>query len=407
MTRPRVLVLTTYYHPVLGGAETNAKQLACGLHRRGFPVQVVTKRVSPDLPVHDVVEGVPVTRLRPVGERKGAGKWRFLPFAFAELVARRATYDVICCVDYRGIGIAAIAAGGLLHRPVLVQAETIGVLSCSGWDLALAAKGVNPNSRVVALAKWPVRSIYARADHFLCIAREIESEAAAEGISRDRVHYMPHAVDMQRFRPATPEEKASIRKEEGWPLDRLICMSVGRLSIEKGTLDLIEAWRQLAASNAVLVAVGPDMPTHPWDAGPRARQMVAEAGLGDRVIFHGASADPSRLLRAADVFIQPSHFEAFGISVVEAMATGLAVVATDVGGMRDFLKDDENALLCPPKTPAAIAERLSRLLADPPARERLGRAARATAAREFDEQVLFDRYAAIVEQAAASSPRSA
>jgi len=217
MTRPRVLVLTTYYHPVLGGAETNAMQLACGLHRRGFPVQVVTKRVSRSLPVHEVVNDVPVTRLRPVGVRSAAGKWRFLPYAFGALIARRASYDAICCVDYRGIGIAAIAAGRLLRRPVLVQAETIGVLSCSSWNMTLQAKGINPDSRLVRLAKWPVRSIYKHANRFLCIAREIEAEALAEGVPREHVHYMPHAVDMERFRPATPDEKAAIRREVGWP----------------------------------------------------------------------------------------------------------------------------------------------------------------------------------------------
>ncbi len=407
MARPRVVVLTTYFHPILGGAETNAMQLATNLHRRGFGVQVMTKRVSRDLPANDVVNDVPVTRLPPAGERSGSGKWKFLPVALCALIARRASYDAVCCVDYRGIGIAAIAAGRLLRRPVLVQAETTGVLSCSSWNPTLAAKGINPHTPLVRAAKWPLRRIYARADRFLCIAREIESEALAEGVPRDRVHYMPHAVDMDRFRPATPEEKVAIRREQGWPLDRPICLYVGRLSLEKGTLDLMEAWRRLDDPRAVLVVVGPDMPLHPWDAGPRARQIAAEANMDDRVIFYGATSDPSRLLRAADIFVQPSHFEAFGISVVEAMATALGVVATEVGGMRDFLVDGRNALLCPPKAPEAFADRLRRLLADVPLRERLGRTARDDAAREFDERLLFDRYAAIVEDAVASASRPA
>ena len=407
MARPRVVVLTTYFHPILGGAETNAMQLATNLHRRGFGVQVMTTRVSRDLPANDVVNDVPVTRLPPAGERSGSGKWKFLPVALCALIARRASYDAVCCVDYRGIGIAAIAAGRLLRRPVLVQAETTGVLSCSGWNPTLAAKGINPHTPLVRAAKWPLRRIYAHADRFLCIAREIESEALAEGVPRDRVHYMPHAVDMDRFRPATPEEKVAIRREQGWPLDRPICLYVGRLSLEKGTLDLMEAWRRLDDPRAVLVVVGPDMPLHPWDAGPRARQIAAEANMDDRVIFYGATSDPSRLLRAADIFVQPSHFEAFGISVVEAMATALGVVATEVGGMRDFLVDGRNALLCPPKAPEALADRLRHLLADVPLRERLGRAARDDAAREFDERLLFDRYAAIVEDAVASASRPA
>lgn len=405
MSRPRVVVLTTYFHPLLGGAETNAFQLATGLHARGFPVDVVTKRVSQSHPAHDVIEGVPVTRLRPTGDRTGAGKWQFLPFAFTELVRRRATYDAICCVDYRGVGIAAIAAGRLLGKAVLVQAETLGVLSCSSWNLALDTKGMNPNNRLVALAKWPIRWVYSGADHYLCIAHEIETEAIDAGVAKARVHYMPHAVDMERFRPAQPDEKGALRREFGWPVDRPICISVGRLSLEKGTLDLMEAWRQLNHPDAVLVAVGPDMPTHPWDAGPKARQIVAEAGLDDRVIFYGASSDPSRLLRAADIFIQPSHFEAFGISVVEGMASGLAVVATNVGGMRDFLFDGQNALLCPPKAPTELAARLGRMLRDAPLRERLAAAARESAAREFDERMLFDQYADIVQRASDSRRR--
>ena len=395
--KPRVLIMTTYYHPILGGAETNARQLAIHLRAQGFPVQVVTKRIWRDDPPLATLDGIRVRRIPPAGERKSSGKWMALPSFFSTLMRLRNEWDAIVCVDYRGIGIAAIAAGGALGRPVIVQAETGGVLASASRD---DRSGIPPESPFVQALKSPARLVYKRADHFMCIGRDIEREALAAGVPRERVHYMPHGVDVDRFRPASADERRQIRETEGWPADRPIVLFVGRLSVEKGVLDLLEAWRTVDRRDALLVLVGPDMPSNPWDAGPKARAFIAEHRLSDSVHLHGPSSDTPRLHRGADLFIQPSHFEAFGISIVEAMASGVPVIGAAVGGMRDFLVDGENALVHEPRSPQSIAGALERLLSDAPLRAKLAAAGLRTAREQFDERKLFAEYARLIETAA-------
>ena len=397
MSRPRVLVLTTYYHPVLGGAETHARRLVSHLHRTGFDVQVVTKRVSREHAAEAIVDDVRVHRVGPIGERRGSGKWLALPRFFAKALQLKPTFDVIVCIDFRGIGIAALAAGGILRRAVILQAETGGVLAGANHG---SSSGLPPESGIVRALKSAPRAIYRRANHMVCIGHDIEREALDTGVPRERVHYLPHGVDLGRFHPAAPGKRDVLRTRLGWPTARPIVLFVGRLSIEKGVLDLVEAWRLVESRDALLVLVGPDMPAHPWDAGQKARALVAQHGLAHRVRFEGPATDTAPLYRTADLFVQPSHFEAFGLSAIEAMASGVPVVASNVGGLRDFLVDNENALLHEPRSPASIAAALTRALSDSSLRARLAEAALKTVTAQFDERVLMDRYAQLIERAA-------
>ena len=173
---------------------------------------------------------------------------------------------------------------------------------------------------------------------------------------------------------------------------------VGRLSVEKGAMDLVEAWQRADRADAILALVGPDMTGHAWDVGGPARAYVAGHGLNDRVRFEGAAADTAIYYRAADLYVHPSHFEAFGSSAIEAMASGLPIVASGVGGLRDFLIDGENALLHEPKSPASIASAIARVLDDAPLGARLAAAAHRTA-QQFEIGALLDRVGALVETA--------
>jgi glycosyltransferase involved in cell wall biosynthesis len=396
--KPKVLVVSTYYHPVVGGVESHARQLVHYLHTHGFEVEVVTKRVSHDDEPHASIDDVPVHRIGPVGERRASGKWLMIPGLAASLASMRAQYDVIVCVDYRGIGVAAIPIAHRFGKPLIAQGEVAGVLASAD---ARSTSGLLPEAAAVRWLKAPARAVYRRADAIVCIGRDLEREALRAGVPRQRVHYIPHGVDLARFRPASTAERNELRPTLGWPLDRPIVLFVGRLSVEKGVNDLVESWRQIDRGNALLVLVGPDMVRHPWDAGASARAFVHANNLVDTVRFAGSVSDPAPFYRAADLFVQPSHFEALGNTALEAMASGLPVVTSGVGGLADFCIDGETAVLHEPRNTASLASAIERVLRDDALRTHIADGGNAIVRERFELNALMARYAALIESVAA------
>jgi glycosyltransferase involved in cell wall biosynthesis len=400
----RVVVVTPYFRPIVGGVESNAERLARYLAAHGAGVRVLTKRITPDLPDHEDIEGVRIDRIGPYGHRSAAGKWQFAPFAARSLVRDRSTYDVVCCIDYRGTGVAALGARAITGHAVVFQAQTAGVISGDNADATLARWGIRPSGWLGRLVKWPSRVIYGRADAFACISRVLERETLDAGVPRERVHFLPNAIDMSRFRPASEDERLGLRQTLDLPPDAVACLFVGRLSREKGLMDLMEAWRiaqhpERARLGTLLVA-GPDMDGHPWNVGPAAREFAVRHGLGSSVRFLGSVDPVEPLLRVADVLVQPSHFEALGLSAVEALASGVPVIASAVGGLLDFVIDDDNGKLCPPNDPPALAAALRALVGDAGLRQRLAARARASVQAEYDDRVVFARFAALLHQLA-------
>ena len=398
----RVLILTTFYHPLLGGIETHAREFAGYLKRRQLDVIVVTKRID-NLPAYQEVDGVAVHRVPPTGGRSPMAKWLMLPSAIAALWRFRRSYDLIYCPDPRGVAIAAVPFGKLFGRRVVLEAATPGAISCANWDPTLLRWHIRPDGPLGMALKWIPRHVYAAADGIACLSAEIAEETRVAGAPTRRLLHIPHGLDLDRFRPASPSEATEIRRRLELPVDRLICLYVGRLSREKGVMEILEAWQALKPAGALLLLVGPDSPGHPLDVGVQARAFVAEHGMEDDVRFWGPVDDPADLMRAADLFVHPSHYEAFGLSVAEALASGLPVAATAVRGLNEYLVDEQNALLCPPNAPAELARRLDRLLRDAQLRQQLGPAGRATAERQFDPDRAFEALFDLMRQSLRNS----
>ena len=377
---PRLVILTTFFRPVMGGVESNAERLAKYLASAGFPLVVVTKRVAREWPDEELLDGLRIVRIGPYGERDGRGKWKLTLPAARWLVSHTSEYDLVCCIDFRGIGLAALAARAVTGRPVLFQAQTPGVF------------------------RWPLTVAYKRPDAMACIGRELEREALALGMPRSKVHFLPNAIDMQHFRPPSGGERDELRRSMAIPPDAVAAVFLGRLSLEKGVMELMEAWSATRPSNAILLVAGPDMDGHAWNVGPAAREFAAAHGLNASVRFLGPVRDPAPLLRAADVFVQPSHFEAQGLSAVEALACGLPVIASATGGLLDFVRDHENGLLAPPKDAAALAGCLQTVLGNASLRHGLAAAARPSVEQDYDERLVFERFAELVRRLAERRP---
>lgn len=184
--------------------------------------------------------------------------------------------------------------------------------------------------------------------------------------------------DPQRFRP-DPGGRARIRAELGVPEDRAVVIAVSRLVRHKGYPELLAAMKDV---DAELWVVGARLAS---DHGEDLEPVFAASGLGDRLKRLGYSEDIPALLAAADIFALPSHFEGLPMSVIEAMLSGLPVVATDISGPREQVVAGETGLLVPPKSVAPLAAALQKLASDPALRARMGEAGRARALERYDE----------------------
>ena len=224
------------------------------------------------------------------------------------------------------------------------------------------------------------------------------SEEEAEDAKRLRIH--PRATPVLNGRsPAIfhpdPEARAAIRAEFGARAEDCVIATVSRLVRHKGHPELLRAM-EATPENAVLWVVGERLASdHGEDL--ETHFARAEARLGQRVRRLGYRDDIPRILAAADAFCLPSHVEGLPMSIIEAMLTGLPVVATDIRGPREQVRDGETGYLVPPMTVAPLAEALTRLAQDPALRARLGAAGRALALDRFDEAKVVARTVALLE----------
>ena len=196
--------------------------------------------------------------------------------------------------------------------------------------------------------------------------------------------------DPRRFNPSvSPPHRARTRHALALSDKDVVIVMVGRLVAEKGHPELIEAMRRVKAA---LWIVGERLPSdHADDISALLETIQHDPDLGPRVQLLGYRSDIPDLLRAADIFVLPSHREGMPRSIIEAMLSGLPVVATDIRGCREEVVDGETGFLIPPRQPSALAHALQRLVEDPKLRIKLGDAGRMRALKLFDEDMVIRR----------------
>jgi glycosyltransferase involved in cell wall biosynthesis len=214
----------------------------------------------------------------------------------------------------------------------------------------------------------------------LAVSRSVEDfNLRVEGLAPERVTYLPNSVDLAEFRPATAAERAAARAAFDLPAHAFVIGGVGRLTPQKNFGLLLAAAAPLLAENAeTTVAI--------FGSGPEEAALRAAAPAGVR--FLGAVADRTAIYRALDVLILPSRFEGLPMTVLEAMASGVPVLASAVDGVREIATPDVHALLAPSEDAAAFRAALRRLHAEPALRNRLATAALDLVRECFDARKL-------------------
>jgi glycosyltransferase involved in cell wall biosynthesis len=391
----RACLLTETFHPVTGGGEMQAKALAYGLARDGRVVQVLTRRTDPALASHEQLGRVRVHRLPP----SGAGqlkKWGLAITTFLALLRQRDSYDVIIVCGFRVLGVPAVVAARLLKKPCLLKADVRGELSGAFLQTGLNRVGLSNAGRLLRGALDARNRLLRRAEGFVAISSVIENEFRRSGIPPERVHCIPNSVDTALFSPASEQEKRELRERLGIPLEDAVAVYTGRLETTKGLPVLLEAWRKTINDDSgvhlLLVGAG-GLGIHNCEA--QLKQYVENNGLGEFVTFTGSVENVRDYLCASDFFVFPSQREAFGISVVEALACKLPVITTTAGGLADIVTHEETALVVPAGDVEALANAIRRALQE--RLSHLGEAGRALVERRYSQSLVLDRYSELLD----------
>ncbi|PXY27326.1 glycosyltransferase [Prauserella muralis] len=343
-----------------GGQNVHVAELSAGLARAGHDVTVYTRRDDREQP--DEVRapaGYRVVHV-PAGPPRPVPKDELLPHmdALAKFLAREwaaAPPDLVHAHFWMS-GVASVLAARAADVPVTQTFHALGVVKRRHQG----AKDTSPPERIRL-----ERLVGKDANRVIATCSDEVFELVRLGVPRERMSVVPCGVDLQRFTPAGPAAPRGRRR-------RLV--AVGRLVPRKGFDTAIQAMPGLPDAELV-IAGGPQEGKLAEDE--EAQRLLALAdrlGVADRVRLPGqvARKDMPALLRSADAVLCTPWYEPFGIVPLEAMACGVPVVASAVGGLTDTVVDGVTGRLVPPKRPDALAEAVRGLLADEALREAYG-----------------------------------
>lgn len=324
----RIALVTRRYPPLIGGAEKVLSYLAVALTAGGDEVTVLTSRLDPSLPARETVPtahgSLTVARLE-TSPLRFLGTWRYMRSLDEHL--RRHPPDIAYVSMLKHDAFVTIGAGRRLGFPVVLRPEGAGATGDIAWQ------------------RWGRfgRAIARRcrgADAVVAISQAVRDELLRAGYPAAKIHDLPNGVPL----PEIPWDR-----RENWR-EAPRAVFVGRLAPEKGLRTLIDAWpivrRSHPRARLALIGEGPQR--------PELEAAVGALDLREFIGLPGAAADVAPVLRSSDLFVLPSAEEGMSIALLEAMALGMPLVASDIAGNRKLVADHRHGRLAP-ADPAGLA----------------------------------------------------
>jgi len=389
----RVLLVTGAYFPEISSGGLQCQAVARHLGARGS-FSVLTTATDAALASHETIESIEVSRVYVDVENRGPKARAFLALLI-ELLRRLPRTDAVHLQGFSRKNILIVTMAKLFGRPTVLSLQT----AVHDEPQTVAGQG--------RLAAWA----YSSHDMYLSVSARLRDQYLHAGLPPDRIRLVPNGVDVHRFAPATVDERATLRRRLGLPLERPIVLFVGMFSHDKQPRILFDAWLGLQRDPALastLVFVGATQSAY-YEIDPQLalamRADAANVAVADRLVFVEPTHQVHEYFRAADFFSLPSAREGLPIALLEAMSTGLPCVASRLPGSTDtIVEDGVNGRLVPPGDAEALASALTVFLRDRAVGARMGERARETVLQRYGigpvAEAWMDAYATVLGERA-------
>jgi len=380
----RILIINYEYPPLGGGSSTATAEMAAWAARAGHNVAVLTARFA-HLPRQQHVDGYTVTRIPAIRlctyKCTVPEMLSFIASAIPQSLSLTSRFkpNIVWAVNGIPSGPPALALKKLRGIPYLLLLRDGEVPGFLREKLALYHRFAMPLTR----------SLWRNAAAVTTNSEGLRELALRTTPDLD-IHVVPNAVDTEKFHPShLPPDKGYLQ-----------VVFLGRLSPQKGVEHLLHALARLP--HEVMSRVRLKI----YGDGPERTALVRltnDLALWRFVSFGGwvKRRDVPEVLRSANIYVLPSLYEGMPNALLEAMSTGLAVIATNVAGSQELIRDGKNGVLVPPRDPQALQDALLRLLESEKLRQRLAKAARESVVRNLSWEAVTQQYLDLSQSAVA------
>lgn len=368
-----VVMLVNEFPPLpVGGAETQAERLSEHFAKNGWNVWVVT-RLADGLPEREQRNGFQIVRPKTFGSKK-VRTLSFMLSALGYLFANRSKYQILHAHLAFGPAFVAVLFGKLFGKKVIVK---LGGSNAIG-DVQVSMKTWRGRLRFWAIRRW--------ANVVVALTEVMRAEALQIGIPPERVKILNNGIDARAYEFDSAARIAA--KQQLGLQENVVVLFVGRLDPVKSLPTLVEAMKTAhqRCPKLRLVIVGD---------GPERSDLEAQTqtlGIEDSVQFAGNQKNVSLYLRSADMFVLPSFTEGISNALLEAMASGVACLATPVGGNNEVLDHGKYGALVPVANVEAWADALVEYGTDEMKRKQVGQKGRERILNTYDFRVVGAQY---------------
>jgi glycosyltransferase involved in cell wall biosynthesis len=352
---------------------------------RGFEVTVYTNGLARGVPGEETMEGIDVHRI-------GSGEWglRGSCITLPWMVYRnRKQFDTVLVVGFDLFTFFSGIAGKLARKKIYVRLASSTDLKFDFPELRMAM----PNQLIrwvyAGIKEIIIKALVRIVDGWIAISREIEAEMERVGIEERKIFHIPNGVDIRLFHPVDPETKVRIRRALSLPESGLIVLYCGRIVKLKRLDLLLEEFSKLASEHMDIFLVLVGSGNRQIDS---AEDIVASYIYRPegRYIWIKDTDCPEKYYQASDIFVLPSEREGMPNVLLEAMSSGVACIASAVGGILDIVQDGENGLMF--RTREELKGNLKKLILEKYTRDVLSIGARNSILDKYDICIISMKY---------------
>ena len=390
----RIALVTQRFWPQVGGVETAIANLAAEFRRQGHRATIIAPQWEKCWPRELVHREIPVLRLPPAPQ-SGWGTLRYM-YSLSRWLKRSAgKFDALLVAGLRHDAHCAIGALHDSRVPVVLRAEGAGATGECKWQ-----RDVRFGMRIRRRCQQAA-AIVAPSD--ACAA-----ELREAGFDAERIVRIDNGVPLPELR--SPLRRDAARTALGTANHDLtskpespVVVAIGRLHATKGLLDLVNAWPKVlhrhAGAKLWIVGEGPER--------ERLFARIGDLGLKYQICLPGAFDDVEELLQAADLFVAPAYEQRTSLGLLEAMAAGVPVIASDIPAHRACIAHEATGLLYPARDARALSAAMLRAIDRPDEAVKLGAAARSIVEQRFSIARMATQHLDLIRRLCARNPQAA